>query len=383
MLAPFRSATDDFMQCLHGSGICYDSAEMFELSGVSSRSKRPSFPYPKPTSPMSRFSFYGWLLSSALLATTNLWAESLSGWKSESGPTALKLREQVTGGQPTLTLMSRDQVPGALRLDLPTTWAAGTKLQGEFLIAGRGQRVRLSLETGTNAQMLADLSMKADWQPLDVALPAPTPNTPARLLLQSIGEGPVLLRSLRTSDNSAAPAAAKASSPTSSARAPKPVAALPKPLPGMRAGIYAWHFGNHLTATDGGWTTWQGEGTVTPDYDTQMFKDGAKSLRLSSTAYAYGMASAISSNPPAVFRVTGFARAKGTIGEALIAIQFFDANWQKVSWYTILEITPNDTWEPLDATIDTPTGAMHAALTVSIKGQGTVWLDEPFVISDP
>lgn len=311
----------------------------------------------------------------ALIGLTTLHAAPLAGWKSDAGPANLKFREDLADKN-TLTLISREKTPGTAYLVIEASQLAGARILGEALLPNIGMRIRFSADSGADPQVIGDLAMKPDWQPIDMTLPANLKKGNVRLFLHAIGEGSLTVRNLRLET-------APSKTPAASILPARP-ASTGSAGNGLRAGPFAWHFRDGVLAADAGWSSWVGEGKISNAFDLTMVHEGSKSMRLQSDGvHSYGMISGIISNLAPHMLFKGYARSKGELVESLIAIQFFDSNWQKVSWLTLGEVPVTDTWTLIEAPIETPADAVHAALTMGIKGQGVLWLDEPEVTVTP
>jgi hypothetical protein len=151
-------------------------------------------------------------------------------------------------------------------------------------------------------------------------------------------------------------------------------------VPGATAQVPALRNGNMSegAATPAGWNApWNGEGKVSAVRDTQEFKSGPASLRLQSEGgTAYGSINQSVPLATAPFRLTGWAKTRGQVQEALIALRTFDKAGKQQSWETLLDAREARDWTTFGRDISMPETAARAEIVITFRGNGAVWLDD-------
>lgn len=138
---------------------------------------------------------------------------------------------------------------------------------------------------------------------------------------------------------------------------------------------------NDGQTTPSGWNApWSGEGKISVARDVADFKSGPASLRLQSeggSAYgSIGQGLKLPTDVTASFRVRGWTKSRGTLQEALIAVQVFDATGKQIEWKNLVNASSLRNWSEFSGDVQLPSATAKAQLLVTLKGDGVVWLDD-------
>ena len=145
---------------------------------------------------------------------------------------------------------------------------------------------------------------------------------------------------------------------------------------------------NEGAATPTGWNApWSGEGKIAVARDVADFKSGPASLRLQSEGgRAYGSIGQnlkLPNDVTAAFRVRGWAKSRGDLQEALIAVQVFDAAGKQIEWKNLAGAAAMRNWSEFSADLQLPANTVKAQLLLTLKGDGAVWLDDISIEAAP
>lgn len=138
-----------------------------------------------------------------------------------------------------------------------------------------------------------------------------------------------------------------------------------------------------------GWKLWRDTrlGKVEIKSDREIFKSPDASLRLSSLgAPVSASASCQLILPPATgaILVRGSARMQGSaLKESVLAVQSFDASDQQIGWATVAPLINSGEWLDYEASVKVPKSAVTVRLLVTLRGEGSVWLDDVTAEVDP
>jgi hypothetical protein len=125
-----------------------------------------------------------------------------------------------------------------------------------------------------------------------------------------------------------------------------------------------------------GWSSWIGTQPVSIVRDTAVYFSAPAALRVSGEAGSYGLAYA---GLPITIRqgtLRGYARLEGNPEESRIAIQVFDAEKRQLDWKNlVVKFAPGE-WVEFQESYKLPEAAVSANLVVSVRGKGSVWLDD-------
>ena len=127
--------------------------------------------------------------------------------------------------------------------------------------------------------------------------------------------------------------------------------------------------------TPAGWGLWTGGGAPKLSRDTTTFQASGASLRLDGGEGAYGAASqglALTKKP---FVVSGYLKTTPGIEESNVAIRVVDDKGKQIEWIPLFS-GPVADWTRWEKTVTLPQNAAGANLTTTIKGAGSLWLDE-------
>jgi hypothetical protein len=69
-------------------------------------------------------------------------------------------------------------------------------------------------------------------------------------------------------------------------------------------------------------------------------------------------------------------KSAGTLKEARIAVQAFDAAFKQVAFINLADAVGTADWKEFSGEVRLPAGAKTASLTVILNGEGSVWLDD-------
>ena len=134
-----------------------------------------------------------------------------------------------------------------------------------------------------------------------------------------------------------------------------------------------------------GWKVgWTGKGTLRAVRDTTQFQTPPAAFRIESVGgEAYGNAGQELKVTTTPFLVSGYVKSDGTLEEASVVVQAFDAGWKQVAWIPLADARGVGDWKQFSGVVKLPASAKSASLNISLKGQGRVWLDEVQVKAAP
>jgi len=139
----------------------------------------------------------------------------------------------------------------------------------------------------------------------------------------------------------------------------------------------------NLAMSEGGevarfWTElWTARGKVAALRDTETFAAGPASLRLETVGGS--AVGSVKQTFPCVttpFIVQGSVRCQGDIASSFIAVRAADEEDNQLAWIPLANIRPSSEWRTFSGTIMLPDRAKVGELTLSLDGDGAVWLDE-------
>ena len=122
---------------------------------------------------------------------------------------------------------------------------------------------------------------------------------------------------------------------------------------------------------------WSDHPRAALSHDTSEGKQSPGALRFEIPGQGYGSIEYELPHDLDRIRVEGFAKVSGAPEEAYVAIQVYDTNRDQIAWSTIHTARADDTdWELFAKTIELPSERGHAYLTVFLKGECQIWLDD-------
>ena len=122
----------------------------------------------------------------------------------------------------------------------------------------------------------------------------------------------------------------------------------------------------------------EGSGKATAARDTQVFKEGPASLRLSVTG---GTRGSVTCPVPAVagkeVAVTGWVRGEGKLASAILV---FVCPGADPAWHPVRQFSADSAWHRVNTRLKLPAGNGAPFLMLQAQGDGHVWLDEVAVV---
>ena len=124
-----------------------------------------------------------------------------------------------------------------------------------------------------------------------------------------------------------------------------------------------------------GWGLWTGGGAPKLARDTATFQASGASLRLDGGPDAYAAASQTLALTKKPFTISGHLKTTPGIEESNVAIRVVDEQGKQIEWIPLFN-GPVADWTRWEKTVTLPQNAASASLTTTIKGVGSLWLDE-------
>ena len=122
----------------------------------------------------------------------------------------------------------------------------------------------------------------------------------------------------------------------------------------------------------------EGSGKATAARDTQVFKEGPASLRLS---VAGGTRGSVTCPLPAVagkeVAVAGWVRGEGKLASAILV---FVCPGAEQAWHPIRQFSADSAWHRVNARLKLPAGNAAPFLMLQAQGDGHAWLDEVAIV---